>query len=394
VSTRDYIEKDYYKVLGVKKDASQADIKKSYRKLARQLHPDKNPGDTKAEERFKEVSEAYDVLSDEARRKEYDEARSLFGAGGFGRPGGRAGAGRAGGPGGFDLGDLFGNAGGAGAGGTTTGAGGLGDLFGGLFGGGRQRAGPVRGANVDAEVTLSFTDAADGATVPLRLTSPATCGTCHGTGARPGSTPKVCPRCEGTGHISRNVGGFGLDEPCRQCRGRGLLIDDPCPTCAGTGTATSERKLRVRVPAGVADGQRIRLKGKGEPGIRGGPAGDLNLLVHVGAHQVFGRKGDNLTLRLPVTFPEAALGTTVKVPTLDGPTVNVKIPSGTANGRTLRVKGKGVRRKDGTRGDLLVSVDVAVPSTLSGDAKEALAAYAAAHPEDPRANLSAAGGHG
>jgi molecular chaperone DnaJ len=392
VSTRDFIEKDYYKALGVKKDASQADIKKSYRKLARQWHPDKNPGDAKAEERFKEVSEAYDVLSDEDRRKEYDEARSLFGSGGFGRPGGRAGAGRAGGPGGFDLGDLFGNTGGAG--GTTTGDGGLGDLFGGLFGGGRHRPGPVRGANVDSEVTLSFTDAADGATVPLRLTSPASCGTCHGTEARPGSTPKVCPRCEGTGHISRNVGGFGLDEPCRQCRGRGLLIDDPCPTCAGTGTATTERTLRVRVPAGVADGQRIRLKGKGEPGIRGGPAGDLSLLVHVGTHQLFGRKGDNLTLRLPVTFPEAALGTTVKVPTLDGPTVNVKIPAGTSNGRTLRVKGRGVRRKDGTRGDLLVTVDVAVPSKLSGDAKDALQAYAAAHPEDPRANLSAAAGHG
>jgi molecular chaperone DnaJ len=392
VSTRDFIEKDYYKALDVKKDASQADIKKAYRKLARQLHPDKNPGDAKAEERFKEVSEAYDVLSDESRRKEYDEARSLFGSGGFRGAGGRPAAGRAGGPGGFDLGDLFGNAGGAG--GTATGTGGLGDLFGGLFGGGRARSGPVRGADVEAEVTLSFTDAADGATVPLRLTSPANCPTCHGTGARPGSTPKVCPRCEGTGHISRNVGGFGLDEPCRQCRGRGLLIDDPCPTCSGTGTATTERTLRVRVPAGVADGQHIRLKGKGDPGSRGGPAGDLNLLVHVGSHRVFGRKGDNLTLRLPVTFPEAALGTTVKVPTLDGPTVNVKIPAGTSNGRTLRVKGKGVRRKDGTRGDLLVTVDVVVPTELTGDAKDALQAYAAAHPENPRTDLTTASSGG
>jgi molecular chaperone DnaJ len=387
VSARDYVEKDYYAVLGVPKDATPADIKKSYRKLARKYHPDANKGDVKLEEKFKAISEANAVLSDPTKRKEYDEARSLFGGGGFRMP---PGGGRPGGPGGatFDLGDLFGGSGGAGGG---AGAGGLGDLFGGIFGGrGRAggAAGPRRGTDVEAEVTLSFMDAADGVTVPLQLSGPHICPTCAGSGAKPGTATRVCPVCSGTGMSSRNQGGFAFAEPCRQCRGRGLLVDDPCATCKGTGQAITTRTLRARIPAGVRDGQRIRLKGKGEAGERGGPAGDLIVAVHVSAHNVFGRKGDNLTLTLPVTFPEAALGATVKVPTLAGPAVSVKIPAGTSNGRTLRVRGKGVTRRDGTRGDLLVTVEVAVPQRMSDDAKTALDAYAAAQTDDPRAHLA------
>jgi molecular chaperone DnaJ len=377
MSTRDYVEKDYYAALGVPKDAPQADIKKAYRKLARQHHPDANKGDTKSEDKFKEISEAYDVLSDPAKRKEYDEARALFGTGGFRMPGGSPN-----GAGGvtFDISDLFGGGGGHG---------GLGDLFGGIFGGGRRGQAARRGADVEAEVTLSFTDAVDGVTVPLQLSGDAACATCKGSGAKPGTATRVCPSCTGTGMSSRNAGGFAFAEPCRECRGRGLLVDDPCPTCHGSGHAVTTRTLRTRIPAGVRDGQRIRLKGKGQPGERGGPAGDLVVLVHVKPHQVFGRKGDNLTITLPVTFPEAALGATVKVPTLGGAPVTVKIPAGTSNGRTLRVRGKGVTRRDGSKGDLLVTVDVAVPQRLSDAAKDALTAYREAQPDDPRAHLTA-----
>jgi molecular chaperone DnaJ len=380
MSTRDYVEKDYYATLGVPKDAPSADIKKAYRKLARKHHPDANAGDAKAEEKFKEVSEAYDVLSDTAKRKEYDEARAMFAGGGFRVPPGAAGRG---GATTFDLGDLFGGAGGAG--------GGLGDILGGLFGGGgrTRAAAPRRGADVEAEVTLSFNDAAAGVTLPLSISGPHTCPTCRGSGAKPGTATRVCPRCSGTGMESTNQGGFGLAQPCRECRGRGLLIDDPCPTCAGTGEAITTRTLRARIPAGVADGQKIRLKAKGEAGERGGPAGDLLVTVHVGKHELFGRKGDNLTLALPVTFSEAALGATVKVPTLEGGVVTVKIPAGTSNGRVLRVRGKGVPHRDGTNGDLLVTVDVTVPKELSDEAKEALEAYAAAAPQHPRAHLDA-----
>jgi len=376
MSARDYIEKDYYKALGVPKDASPADIKKAYRKLARQFHPDANKGDTASEERFKEISEAYDVLSDETKRREYDEARALFAGGGFRVPRGAGGGGGV--P--FDLSDLFG--GGANAGG------GLGDLFGGIFRG-RGGAASRRGVDVEAEVTLSFADAVHGVTVPIQLSGTGNCPTCHGSGAKPGTATHVCPRCSGTGMSSRNAGGFAFAEPCRECRGRGLLVDDPCATCQGSGQALSTRTLRARIPAGVNDGQRIRLAGKGQPGDNGGPAGDVVVHVHVRPHQVFGRRGPNLTLSLPVTFPEAALGATVKVPTLDGPPVTVKIPPGTTNGRTLRVRGKGVTKRDGTKGDLLVTVDVAVPQKLSDEARAALASYAEAQPDDPRQHLNA-----
>ncbi|HWC35417.1 MAG TPA: molecular chaperone DnaJ [Mycobacteriales bacterium] len=379
MSVRDYVEKDYYAALGVSKDSSAADIKKAYRKLARTYHPDANAGDAKAEEKFKEISEAYDVLSDATKRKEYDEARSLFAGGGFRMPPG-------GGPGGattFDLGDLFGGAGGGG---------GLGDLFGDLLGGRRRAPAPRRGADVEAEVTLSFDDAASGVTVPLTISGPHTCPTCRGSGAKPGTATRVCPRCSGTGMSTTNQGGFAFAEPCRECRGRGLLVDDPCTTCGGSGQAITSRTLRARIPAGVAHGQKIRLKGKGEAGERGGPAGDLLVTVHVHRHKLFGRKGDNLTLTVPVTFPEAALGTTVKVPTLEGSTVSVKIPPGTASGRVLRVRGKGMSRRDGTKGDLLVTVEVAVPTVLNDEARQALEAYAAANPENPRTHLEAMSG--
>jgi molecular chaperone DnaJ len=382
VSTRDFLEKDYYKALDVSKTATADEIKKSYRKLARKYHPDANKGDPKAEEKFKEISEAYNTLSDAKRRKEYDDARSLFGSGGFRPPG-------QGGPGGFgfDLGDLFG-------GGTGTNAGSsggrIGDLFGGVFGGGRggTQTRPRRGADVETEATLSFNDAIEGTTVSLRLTGEGACPTCHGTGAKSGTVPRVCPTCQGTGQSSRNLGSFAFSEPCRECRGRGLVVDDPCPTCSGSGRAMSSRTIQARIPAGVADGQRIRLRGKGASGERGGPAGDLYVRVHVTPHPIFGRSADNLTVTVPVTFTEAALGAEIKVPSLRGVPVSVRIPAGTPSGRTFRARGKGARRKDGTNGDLLVTVNVQVPQNMNSAARQALESFRdATAGEDPRDDL-------
>jgi molecular chaperone DnaJ len=390
MSTRDFIEKDYYAALGVPKNADAAAIKKAYRQLARDLHPDKNPGNDAAESRFKEVSEAYDVLSDPKRRSEYDEARRLFGPGG--RPGGFPGAG---GGQAFDLGDLFGAAGGAGPGAGRTG--GLGDLFGGLFGGagqatarGRSQAasGPARGQDVETEATLSFEEAVLGVTVPLRMQSPGTCPTCSGSGAKPGTSPHTCTVCQGAGVTSRSQGAFAFSEPCRACRGTGQVIDDPCPTCAGSGITSQTRTITVRIPAGVKDGQRIRLAGKGAPGRRGGPAGDLFVVVHVAEHSLLGRKGDDLTLTVPITFAEASLGTTLTVPTLDG-TVSLKVPPGTASGRTFRARGRGVPGK-GKSGDLLVTVEVAVPVNLTSAQRKAIETLAEEMDEDPRPQITAA----
>jgi molecular chaperone DnaJ len=394
VSARDWIEKDFYAELGVSSDASADEIKKAYRKLARELHPDANPGNTRAEQRFKAVSEAYGVLSDPAKRREYDEARRLFASGPF-SPGAGGGFGTGGAP--FDFGDLF-NTAGTGPGAGAGGLGGLGDLLGGLFSGGRGGAAgpgtrtatnrPRRGSDVETEVRLDFVEAVRGATLPLRLSSPATCGTCHGNGARPGTVPRQCPTCHGSGLVTRNQGAFAFSEPCRDCRGTGRLIDEPCPECGGSGVSTRTRTLTVRIPPGVADGQRIRLAGQGEPGRNGAPAGDLYVVVHVNPHRVFGRSGDDLTITVPVTFPELVLGTTINVPTLDG-SVAVKVPPGTASGRTLRVRGRGVARKSGQRGDLRVTLQVAVPSNVDGRAREALQAYAdATAGHDPRAELN------
>ncbi|GAA1609402.1 molecular chaperone DnaJ [Nonomuraea maheshkhaliensis] len=386
MSTKDYLEKDYYAVLGVPKTATADEIKKAYRKLARQYHPDTNQGDSAKETKFKEVSEAYDVLSDTKRRKEYDEARTLFGSGvGGQRPGG------GGFP--FDFGDLFGGT--AQQGGAQGGGAGerLGDLFGGLFNrGGATRttttSRPRRGQDIESEVTLTFTEAVEGTTVSLRLTSSAACTSCSGTGAKAGTTPRVCPTCEGTGAASRNLGNFAFSEPCRDCKGRGLIVDVPCPVCEGSGRAKSTRTIQARIPAGVADGQRVRLKGKGAPGENGGPAGDLYILTHVKPHAVFGRSGDNLTITVPVTFSEAALGAEIKVPTLKGMPVTLRIPAGTPNGRTFRVRGRGVTRKDGTKGDLLASVEVVVPKTLDDKSRELLNEFnTAVASEDPRAEL-------
>lgn len=386
MSTKDFVEKDYYKVLGVPKDATDAEIKKAYRKLARENHPDANKGDTKAEERFKEISEAADVLGDPKKRKEYDDARALFGNGGF-----RAGGPGAGGSFNFDLGDLFGGAQGGAGGAGGFGGGGLGDVFGGLFnrgGGAGARTQPRRGQDVESEVTLSFTEAIEGATVPLRMSSQQPCKACSGTGDKNG-TPRVCPTCVGTGQVSRGSGGgFSLTDPCRDCKGRGLIAENPCEVCHGSGRAKSSRTMQVRIPAGVSDNQRIRLRGKGAPGERGGPNGDLYVVVHVDPHPVFGRRDDNLTVTVPVTFDEAALGGEIRVPTLGGPAVTLKLPAGTPNGRTMRARGKGAVRKDGTRGDLLITVEVAVPTELDDKAREALETFREATAgEDPRAEL-------
>jgi molecular chaperone DnaJ len=394
VTQRDWIEKDFYRELGVASGASQDEIKKAYRKLARELHPDANPGDAKAEARFKSVSEAYGVLSDEKKRREYDETRALFAGGGGGFPGGFPG-GAGGFPGGgfpgggqtFDMGDLFGNTGGAGPG--------LGDLLGGIFGGGarggRASAGTrgQRGADVESELRIDFVQAVRGAEVPIRLSAPGRCQTCAGTGARPGTTPHQCPTCSGRGLVSRNEGAFAFSEPCPDCRGTGRIIDDPCPECGGDGVSTRTRSLTVRIPAGVDDGQRIKLAGQGEPGRGGAPAGDLYVKVHVTPHRVFGRSKDNtddLTVTVPVTYPELVLGSTIDVPTLDGP-VTLRIPAGTSSGRTLRVRGRGVPKRSGP-GNLLVTVNVAVPQRLDDAASKALQDYAEATKSfDPRAEL-------
>jgi molecular chaperone DnaJ len=381
MSARDWIDKDFYRELGVASNASDADIKKAYRKLARELHPDANPGNAAAESRFKAVSEAYGVLGDAEKRKQYDEARRLFGSGlrtpgGFGTN--------------FDFGDVFGA--GQTGGASSGGFGGIGDMLGNLFG--RRSANatstgrPRRGADVETEIRIDFLEAVKGATVPMRLSSPSTCDTCHGSGARPGTSPRTCDTCGGVGLVSRSQGAFAFSEPCRDCRGTGRIIDNPCPECGGEGVSTKSRTLTVRIPPGVDDDQRIRLAEQGEPGQNGGHAGDLYVRVHVTPHAVFGRAGNDLTIRVPVTFTELALGTTLDVPTLDGK-VSVRVPPGTATGRVLRVRGKGIARRDGQVGDLLVTLQVAVPAKVDEQAKAALESYAAATSGlDPRPELT------
>lgn len=371
----DWATKDFYQVLGVAKDASAADVKKAYRRLARDNHPDSNPGDTAKHDRFKAVAEAYDVVGDEAKRARYDEFRSLQSRGGFGAGMGGGAGGGFGGGGGFNLDDLLRERGGGG--------GGLGDMFGDLFGGGArsrsQQSRARRGADVESTATIGFSDALDGVTVSLRLTSDSACTTCQGTGGKPGTKPHICPECEGAGFVVSGSGGaFSINETCPSCGGRQLVYDEACPTCHGSGRGTSARTIQARIPAGVKDGARIRLKGKGAPGESGGPAGDLFVKVKVTPHRVFGRKDDNLTIDVPVSFDEAALGAEVKIPTLGGAPVTLKVPPGTPNGRTFRVRGKGATKRDGSKGDLLATVEVQVPATLDPTAREALEAYRAA----------------
>ena len=380
----DWATKDFYQVLGLAQDASAADVKKAYRKLARENHPDSNPGNDAKHEKFKAIAEAYDVVGDEAKRKKYDEFRSLQARGGFGPGMGGGGGFPSGGGGGFNIDDLL----------RERGAGGgLGDMFGDLFGGGQRtrtsQPRPRRGADVESTATIGFTEALDGVTVSLRLTSDTACATCQGTGGKPGTRPHICPQCEGAGFVVSGTGGaFSINETCPACGGRQLVYDEACPTCHGSGRGTSARAIQARVPAGVKDGAKIRLKGKGAPGEQGGPAGDLFVTVKVSPHRVFGRSGDNLTLDVPVAFDEAALGGEVKIPTLGGPPVTLKLPPGTPNGRTFRVRGKGATKKDGSKGDLLATVQVQVPATLDQTAREALEAYRAAMAGTPlRAGL-------
>jgi molecular chaperone DnaJ len=350
---REWFEKDYYETLGVPSTATAKEITSAYRKLAKKNHPDANPG---KEEAFKEISAAYDVLGDAERRKEYDEVRAMGPmAGGF--------------PGGF------------GRGGDTTfrvdDLGDLGDIFGGLFGRGRRgggtaTGGPQRGADVEAELHLSFEDAVKGITTSVNVTTDVRCHTCHGSGAAPGTQPMTCPQCGGTGTLQDNQGLFSLSQICPRCSGRGTIIGTPCPTCHGSGNERRNRTVKVRIPPGVENLQRIRVKGRGAAGRNGGPSGDLYVVVRVDRHNLFGRRGRNLTLTMPVSFAEAALGTTLTVPTLEGP-VSLKVPAGTPSGRTFRVKGRGVPgdKKHGN-GDLLVTVEVAVPAKLSDEQRAAI----------------------
>ncbi len=364
MTNADWAKKDFYAELGVKKDAGADEIKKAYRRLARDNHPDTHPGDSVRHEKFKTVAEAYDVVGDAEKRAQYDQIRSMP----TGFPGG------GGGGAGFDINDLLRD---------RAGGGGFGDMFGDLFGGGgrgrTQQRRPTKGSDVETTATIAFTDALEGVTISLRLTSDAPCPDCSGTGGKPGTKPHICPECEGAGFVVASVGGaFSMNETCPACGGRQLVYDEPCPTCHGSGRGMSARSIQARIPAGVKDGQKIRLRGKGAAGENGGPAGDLFVNVKVTAHRLFARKGDNLTLDVPISFDEAALGAEVKIPTLGGAPVTLKLPAGTPNGRTFRVRGKGARKSDGTNGDLLATVEVQVPAVLDQPAKEAVEAYRAA----------------
>ncbi|HSJ28896.1 MAG TPA: molecular chaperone DnaJ [Acidimicrobiia bacterium] len=365
---QDWLEKDFYSILEVSKDASQEEIKRAYRKLAQKLHPDANPDDATAEERFKQVSEAYGVIGNEERRKEYDELRRL-GATGFagGSPFGGGQRIRV-----EDLNDVFG--------------GGLGDLFGGFGGGGGRRAGARRGADTSASLHLSFEDAFHGVTTTVSVRGEATCSRCHGEGAEPGTRATTCPTCNGAGQVAQSQGLFAFPQTCPQCRGAGRLIETPCTNCRGRGVETRTRRIKVKIPAGVKDGATIRLPGKGAPGRQGGPPGDLLVTVSVEKHPLFGRRGNDLTLTVPITFSEATLGTKLEVPTMDGQ-VTLRVPPGTTSGRTFRVKGRGVTAAKGRPGDLLVKTEIVVPSKPSRDVKRLIEQLGTHDPEDVRAHL-------
>jgi molecular chaperone DnaJ len=368
---RDWVDKDFYEVLGVGDEATADEIKKSYRKLAQTYHPDANPGDEAAEEKFKEISEAYATLSNPEQRKEYDQVRRMVETGGFGGYGGPGG--------GFggqqvrveDLADLLG------------GVGGLGDLFG--FGS-SGRSGPVKGADARAELTISFDDAIKGLTTPVTVRGAATCSHCGGNGAEPGTSVTTCPTCGGRGVVAQNQGFFSFSQTCPQCRGSGRLIETPCRVCRGTGSETRTREIKVRIPAGVQDGNTLRIPGKGGPGRNGGPNGDLLVKVRVSSSPTFGRKGNDLTLTVPITYSEAVLGTKLEVPTLNGG-VKLKIPAGTPSGKTFRVRGKGVTPDRGRNGDLLVTVQVAVPSKVSKEEQKLLEDLSELETDDVRSHL-------
>ena len=366
MATRD---RSLYDVLGVSKNASADDIKKAYRKLARQYHPDRNPGDRSAEERFKEVQGAYDVLSDAEKRKQYDAFGSANG-----RPGAPGGAAT-----GFDFGDL----------------GDFGDLFGGIFSRGRgggagrgrgERRGQ-RGADLEVSVNLSFEDSLRGVETKIPVDVETACRECGGSGAKPGTSPKVCPECKGRGVLTESQGMFALSQPCPRCRGNGTVIEDPCGRCHGSGRERQTRRYSVKIPAGVKDGTRIRLKGKGEAGYGGAPAGDLYVVTRVEPSRLYERRGDDLVIEVPVTYAEAALGATVDVPTPDGP-ISLKVPAGSQDGKLLRVRGRGAPRLNSTgRGDLLARVRLTVPTRLTKKEREAIEELKKVSRENPRERL-------
>ncbi|HWO82983.1 MAG TPA: molecular chaperone DnaJ [Solirubrobacterales bacterium] len=360
---------ELYKTLGVSKKATDEEIKKAYRKLARTYHPDRNPDDKEAEERFKEISAAYDVLGDPEKRKEYDEGGVFAGFGGGGGGGAPFGTGP-GGFGGFDFGDILG----------------------GVFnrgGGGRPQAQQVRGRDLETEVSLSFDQAINGAQISVTVPKSSRCGTCHGSGAKPGTSPTTCPRCEGRGVEAQGQGFFSISQPCSQCGGSGQIIENPCPTCGGSGLTQQTKRYKVNVPAGVKDGTRIRLAGKGEDGPRGGPPGDLYVTTRVASSPVFKRlDGGNLEVTVPISVVEAIRGGTIEVPTLNG-TKKIKVAPGTRHGAIQRLRGEGPPKPKGSgRGDIRYRLEIAIPAGLSEEQSEAVEKLAESlNGSDPRAEL-------
>jgi molecular chaperone DnaJ len=353
--------KNPYEVLGVDKKASAEEIKKAYRKLARRYHPDRNPGDARAEERFKEIQEANSILSDPEKRRAYDAGGGVFGSG-------------------FDPGAFRG--GGFG--------GGIGDILSDLFGGGPRtgtRARPERGRDLETEVHIAFEQAMEGAQIPVSVPLSAACPTCHGTGAKPGTTPTVCSRCQGRGVEAESQGLFSISQPCRQCGGTGTEIKDPCSTCGGSGATRQVKRYRVNVPPGVRNGSRVRLAGKGEGGPRGGPPGDLYVITRVAESPIFKRKGDHLEVEVPITIVEAIRGATIDVPTLAG-TKRIRVPPGTQHGTIQRLRGEGPPRLSGRgRGDIHYRLMIDVPRSLSREQREAVEELAAVLDGNPRERL-------
>jgi molecular chaperone DnaJ len=359
---------DLYKVLEVSKEASQDEIRRSYRRLAREYHPDANPGDRKAEERFKEIQQAYEVLSNPEKRREYDEGpRTFFGSQGAGQPGGA------------DFGDISDLLGGFGN---------LGDIFGRTAG--TTRTAKVRGENITVNIRLSFKDALNGVTTRVAVPVEEACGECSGTGAAPGTAPLTCPECGGRGVQSRDQGFFALSTPCSRCGGEGRIIEKPCSVCGGNGRVRRNKQVKVRIPAGAKDGMKVRIPGRGSAGMRGGPAGDLYVVTRVEEHPVFKRRGDDFVVEVPVSFVEAVLGAQIEVPRPGGGTVKVKLPAGTQDGKQFKVRGAGAprtKKNRGGNGDLIVRVGVVVPKKLRRREREILEALAEERDEDVREDL-------
>jgi molecular chaperone DnaJ len=355
--------RDPYKALGVDKKASDEEIKKAYRKLARQYHPDANQGDKNAEERFKEVQEAYSILSDPEKRKAYDSGGGIFG-------------------GGFDPGSFRTGGGGFGGFGDI-----LSDLFGGAGGRGGTSQRPERGRDLETEVHISFDQAMEGAQIPVSVPLSAPCQTCRGTGAKPGTQPTICSRCQGRGVEAESQGLFSITQPCRQCGGTGTEIKEPCPTCKGSGRTRQVKRYRVNIPAGVREGSRVRLAGKGEAGPRSGPPGDLYVVTHVSDSPIFQRKGDHLEVEVPITIPEAIRGATIEVPTLSG-TKRIRVPAGTQHGTVQRLRSEGPPRLGGRgRGDIHYRLSIDVPSSLSKEQADVIDELATVIDGNPRERL-------